>query len=117
MFETKKAASKKNAIKFLKDVLMIESVSGNELELARYLKRFLEQSDYQILSSKVGNVIGIKGSGDPVLMLASHMDTVPTDNPFRVVGDKIYATGATDCKPSLASMFYAASKEEWKEGE
>ena len=98
----------KNPTEFLKDLLKIESVSGNEAEIATYLRSFLKHYNIKTLDSEVGNVVGIIGQGSPVLLLASHMDTVSTDNPYREDGDKIYATGAVDTKPSLAAMFYAA---------
>jgi LysW-gamma-L-lysine carboxypeptidase len=104
-----------DAVEFLKDILWIESLSGREGKLSHYLTKFLEAYNFHIIPSAVGNVIGVKGQGKPVLLLASHMDTVPTENPYREEGDLIYATGAVDCKPSLASIFFSAATAEWKE--
>jgi [amino group carrier protein]-lysine/ornithine hydrolase len=100
-----------NSQTFLKDILKIPSVSGNEEEISNYLREFLKKNDFRILSSEIGNVSGIKGNGHPILLLASHMDTVPTENPYREEENKIYSTGAVDCKPALAAMFYAASQD------
>jgi LysW-gamma-L-lysine carboxypeptidase len=105
------------AVDFLEHVLRIPSPSGSEVELAHYLTTFLENNGFKVLDSPVGNVIGVKGSGAPVLLLASHMDTVVTDNPFRSENGNLYATGAVDCKGSLASMLYAGAKYPWKEGD
>jgi LysW-gamma-L-lysine carboxypeptidase len=99
---------------FLRSVIKIESPSGNEKVLANFLTNFLKDHAFSLLPSKVGNVIGVKGKGSPILLLASHMDTVKTDNPFREDEDKIYGTGAVDCKSSLASMFFASANVDWK---
>ena len=104
-----------NSVEFLGDLLKISSVSGNEQEISAYLTTFLQKNGFTIIPSDVGNAIGIKGHGSPVLLLSSHMDTVPLNNPYReeiVDGEvkKIYAAGATDCKPALASIFYSGAK-------
>ena len=94
---------------FLKDLLKIPSPSGHEEKIATYLKNFLSNHKFQILPSKMGNVIGIRGQGHPILLLASHMDTVPGGESYCEEGDKISCRGATDCKPSWASIFYSAA--------
>lgn len=102
---------------FLKKIIGIESISGNESELSAYLQDFLKFHGFTIMKSDVGNAVGYKGSGSPILLLSSHMDTVPTQNPFKEVDGKIFGMGAVDCKPSLASMFFSAATTEWKENE
>ena len=102
---------------FLKNVIQIESISGNEAELSNFLQDFLKFHGFSLLPSNVGNAVGFKGSGEPIILLASHMDTVPTNNPFRSEKERIYGMGAVDCKPSLASMFFSAATAEWKENE
>ncbi|MBD3352205.1 MAG: M20/M25/M40 family metallo-hydrolase [Candidatus Lokiarchaeota archaeon] len=98
------------ALNFLRDLLKIDSVSGNETEISNYIKNFLKKNGFKLIESKVGNAIGIKGNGKPVLLLAGHMDTVPTDNPFREDKNNLYATGAVDSKSPLASILYSAAK-------
>ncbi len=102
------------AVDFLKKILQIPSVSGNEQELSRFLKGFVESHGFTLIDSSLDNVIATKGQGKPVLLMASHMDTVPTNNPYRTEEGKIFAPGAVDCKPSLAAMFWAAAHVEWK---
>ncbi len=89
-----------NALDFFKDLIKIPSLSGNEAEIAEYLTEFLRSQDFEILPSPLGNVIGRKGQGSPVLLLVSHMDTVSTENPFREDDHHFYGTGVVDCKAS-----------------
>jgi LysW-gamma-L-lysine carboxypeptidase len=104
-----------HAVEFLKNILKIHSISGDEAELGQFLGSFLLEHGFQLVDSQIGNIIGVKGSGSPVVLLSSHMDTVPTNNPFREEGSVIYATGAVDCKASLGSMMYAAATYPWDE--
>src|SRR5207244_11672830 len=57
----------------------------------------------------VGNVIAIKGTGDPKIMLCGHMDTVPGQIPVMVKDGYIYGRGASDAKAALIAMLLAAS--------
>jgi LysW-gamma-L-lysine carboxypeptidase len=111
------ASDSKYSIEFLRTLLKINSVSGLEAEISKYLKNYLKDRGFRILPSKTGNCIGIKGSGSPILLLSGHMDTVPTNNPYKEQMERIYATGACDSKGPLASMFYAAANSQWPEGE
>jgi LysW-gamma-L-lysine carboxypeptidase len=103
------------SVEFLEDILRINSVSGNEAALSLFLKNFLIDHGFTIKESNIGNVVGVKGHGSPTLLLASHLDTVFTDNPVRDDGEYLYGTGAVDCKGSLASMFYAGATAPWDE--
>jgi LysW-gamma-L-lysine carboxypeptidase len=98
---------------FFTHICQISSLSGSEAELASFLAQFLKERGFQQIPSIRGNVIYRKGSGAPVLLLASHLDTVSTNNPFHVEGKKFYGTGTVDCKASLATLFYAAATFEW----
>lgn len=105
-----------DAIQFFRTLLQIPSPSGEEATIASFLAQFLKAHNFQIIPSACNNVVGVRGSGSPVILLASHMDTVVTNNPFREEGNKVYATGAVDCKASLASLFYTAASIPWPEG-
>lgn len=106
-------ASAREALEFLTDLLRIESVSGHEPAISAYLRDYLARHEFTVVPSRAGNAIGVKGQGSPTLLLMSHVDTVATDNPFRDAGDRLFATGAVDCKPALAAMFYAAAQAPW----
>ena len=57
-----------------------------------------------------GNLIAIKGAGDPKIMLCGHMDTVPGEIPVMVKDGYIYGRGASDAKAALIAMLFAASE-------
>src|SRR5215213_1191939 len=65
------------------------------------------------------NLIFTLGAGGPHLMLAAHMDTVPTGDvaswhtdPFRLeeVDGRLTGLGAADMKASIAAMLFAATR-------
>ncbi len=65
-----------------------------------------EQADID----SVGNLIAVKGIGDPKILLCGHMDTVPGQIPVRVEDGLIYGRGASDAKAALVAMLLAASE-------
>jgi LysW-gamma-L-lysine carboxypeptidase len=103
----------KESMDLLKASLKIYSPSGSEKEIAKFYTKFLEKQGFQIHPSEVGNVIGTKGSGKPVLFLSSHIDTIPPELPFKEENKFIYARGAVDCKSSWVSMLYSAGLYDW----
>ena len=61
------------------------------------------------------NAIGTVGAGDPSLLVACHLDTVPAgdgwdSDPFtaKIDGDRLYGRGSSDNKGQLASCMLAA---------
>jgi LysW-gamma-L-lysine carboxypeptidase len=58
----------------------------------------------------VGNLVAVKGSGEPKILLCGHMDTVPGQIPVRIEEGFIYGRGASDAKAALIAMLLAASK-------
>jgi LysW-gamma-L-lysine carboxypeptidase len=94
----------------LVEMLRRYSPSGEEGDLAEYLKEELEENNFNVHLDDAGNVIGTRGKGPPTLLLCGHMDTVPGKLEVRVEGDVIYGRGAVDAKAPLASMIVGASK-------
>lgn len=98
------------AIELLKNSLEIYSPSRSETKLASFLKDVcLDLGFEQANIDSVGNIIAIKGTGDPVILLCGHMDTVPGIVPVRMDGDYIYGRGASDAKAPLLAMLLAAA--------
>ena len=64
---------------------------------------------FEVGKDPIGNVIGVVGNGEPVILLCGHMDTVAGHLPLRIEEGKIYARGAVDAKGPLASMIMAAA--------
>lgn len=102
------------AKKFLKRCIEIYSPSEKEKEFSEFLAEFLKKSDFKVYFDNVGNLIAEKGTGKPVLLLISHLDTIPGELPVEEKEGKIFGRGAVDCKPSLAAMVYSISKFDFK---
>lgn len=100
------------------ELLQISSISGNEGEIAEYIKEKMNALDYdEIHVDQVGNLIGImKGTGGgKSTMLYCHMDTVEAGQvekwkypPFSgaIAEGKIWGRGASDTKGTIAPMLY-----------
>ncbi|MFA5571654.1 MAG: M20/M25/M40 family metallo-hydrolase [Candidatus Bathyarchaeia archaeon] len=96
------------ATRFLTNLLGIYSPSGKEQAAANYIATEMKQMGFEVGIDSIGNVIGVVGSGEPVILLCGHMDTVAGHLPLRLDEGKIYARGAVDAKGPLAAMIMAA---------
>lgn len=106
-------------IKILKDLVHIQSVNGNELEVATYLANLFKENEItcEVLPTKDGraNLVAEIGSGKPVLAISGHMDTVavnPDDwdqDPFTLtkVDGHLIGRGVNDMKGGLAALVIA----------
>ena len=92
---------------FLKKCIEYYSPSGEEREYSEFLGSFLKKFDFSVKFDDAGNLIAQKGVGKPVLLLVSHMDTIPGLLPVIEKDGKIFGRGAVDCKSSLAAMVYS----------
>lgn len=92
-----------------REITAAPSVSGNERHLADFLEGTL--FDHDVAVQRIGNsLVATVGSG-PVLLLDTHIDTVPpvpgwTRPPHRVesVDGRVYGLGSSDAKASVAAM-------------
>jgi acetylornithine deacetylase len=90
-------------------IVGIPSVSGNEAELAGFLEGRLRQRGVNLV--RVGeSLLALHGEG-PVLLLDTHLDTVPpapgwTRDPWdvSVVDGRVTGLGSNDAKASVAAM-------------
>jgi acetylornithine deacetylase len=90
-------------------IVGIPSVSGNEAELAGFLEARLRQRGVNLV--RVGeSLLALHGEG-PVLLLDTHLDTVPpapgwTRDPWdvSVVDGRVTGLGSNDAKASVAAM-------------
>jgi len=99
-----------------REIVEIPSVSGNEAHLADFLEDRLRR--YKARPERVGNsLLALAGEG-PVLLLDTHLDTVPpapgwTRDPWQVEpeegpeGGKIHGLGSNDAKAAVAGMVAA----------
>jgi [amino group carrier protein]-lysine/ornithine hydrolase len=100
------------AIEFLREVLEHYTPSRAEASLANLIKdKCVNELGFeQVHIDNVGNVIAIKGNGEPKILLCGHMDTVPGQIPVRIEDGFLYGRGASDAKGPLISMLLAASE-------
>jgi LysW-gamma-L-lysine carboxypeptidase len=93
-------------------MLRIQSHSGQELKLARFLVDELNERGFESHIDSAGNAVGEMGdpSTGPTIMLLGHMDTVPGDIHVRREGNLLYGRGACDAKGPLATFIAAASR-------
>ncbi len=96
------------AVRFLTNLLGIYSPSGKEGDAANFLESEMKKMGFEVGKDAIGNVIGVVGDGEPVILLCGHMDTVAGHLPLRIEEGKIYARGAVDAKGPLAAMIMAA---------
>ena len=98
------------AIELLKNSLEIYSPSRSESQLANFLKDVCMDLGFETANiDSVGNMIAVRGNGEPIILLCGHMDTVPGIVPVRLDGDYMYGRGASDAKAPLVSMLLAAA--------
>ncbi len=108
---------KEDVVKFLREIVAIPSMSGKEEAVIQRIKKEMQKIGYQkVRIDPLGNLLGIMGSGNRIIALDGHCDTVGVGNPdtweidpFK--GDYhdniIYGRGACDQKGGLASAIYA----------
>jgi [amino group carrier protein]-lysine/ornithine hydrolase len=100
--------SEQVAVRFLTNLLGIYSPSGKEQDAANFLAVEMKKMGFEVGIDAIGNVIGVVGEGQPVILLCGHMDTVAGHLPLRIEEGKIFARGAVDAKGPLAAMIIAA---------
>jgi len=94
----------------------IESITENERQVGEYLLRHLTalaaktggRSEAMTVSPERLNVYAEWGK--PVVVLSTHMDTVPPHFPSREDEEHIYGRGSCDAKGIIAAMIAAAEK-------
>jgi acetylornithine deacetylase/succinyl-diaminopimelate desuccinylase-like protein len=94
--------------KLLLDLMRINSISGDETAVAKYIESTLNgfRVKRQYVSRELFNIIAQKGKSD--VWMVGHMDTVPPFLPIKVTADKIFGRGAIDNKGNIAGAIVAA---------
>jgi len=97
----------------------IESTTGQEGDVGRWLADYLRGRDYAVTEQPVDemrfNVIAAAkdaagAAGRPAVVLSTHFDCVPPFFPSRIEGDRLYGRGACDAKGILATQIAAADR-------
>ncbi len=93
-------------------LIEIESITGNEKQVAFFLRGYLSDLRYGVTLQEVApdryNVQAF--SGDPVVIFTTHLDTVPPYIAFREDDEFIYGRGACDAKGIIAAQIEAAEQ-------
>lgn len=114
-------------LSFHRDLVQIESISGNESHVGDFIVNFLEKRDFTVTKQPVGdesskrfNILAYPASrSHPEILLTSHIDTVPPFIPYSLSlvdktssNDKknirIAGRGSVDAKGSVAAQIFAA---------
>ena len=108
-------------LKLARDLIDIDSTTGNEGEVGAWLASFLRDLGYSVLEqplqplipdprSPIPRINVIAAVGEPEIVFSTHFDCVPPFFPSRVEGGKLYGRGACDAKGILAAQVAAAER-------
>ncbi len=102
---------------FASELIKVESCSGHERGVATLVEDRMQKLGFDdVIVDNMGNVRGSVGTGQTLIGVDGHMDTVGagdesqwTRSPFSGDQDSefIYGRGATDMKSAIAAMVYA----------
>ena len=99
-----------DAIELLRRMVAIQSPSGGEQEVARFLVEEARRRGLDGHVDEVGNAVIEAGTGPHHLVLLGHIDTVPGDIPVRIEDGLLYGRGTVDAKGSMASFVVALAR-------
>jgi len=97
-------------------LIEIESITENEKQVGEYLLSYLSalaaRSGGKVEAMEVSPVrFNVYAEwGRPLVVMSTHMDTVPPFIPYKEDGENIYGRGACDAKGLIAAMVAAAEK-------
>lgn len=99
----------------LREMVEIQSLSGQEGPLADYLVRRMRNLGFEASIDPAGNAVGVIARPDAAgacrdIVLLGHMDTVPGAIPPRRDGDLLFGRGTVDAKGPLAAFIVAAAR-------
>ena len=104
-----------DAVTFTRQLIDIESISGNEAAVGSYLYGELCRVGYQtrkiLVEGNRFNVFAIHADHpNPTTVFSTHMDTVPPFIPSSEDADRIYGRGSCDAKGIIAAQVAAAER-------
>ena len=104
-----------DVVRFTRELVDIESISGNEARLGEFLYQQLRRLGYVAEKLRVeadrNNVFATWPSEPkPAVVLSTHMDTVPPFIPSSEDATRIYGRGSCDAKGIIAAQVAAAER-------
>jgi acetylornithine deacetylase len=100
-------------VSLTRKLIDIVSLSGEEEEVGRFIASYLESLGYRSELQEVGphrfNVIATT-EAEPLVVLSTHMDTVPPFIPSNEDDERVYGRGACDAKGIIAAQIAAAER-------
>ena len=100
-------------MRLTRELIDIESITGNEADVGDYLHSFLSKLGYRAEKMPVeGSRHNVYATldGTPELVFSTHMDTVPPFIPSSEDSEKIYGRGSCDAKGIIAAQIAAAER-------
>lgn len=103
-------------LQFARQLIDIESTTGNEGEVGRFLADYLRSRGYSVLEQPLTPITGkprsnvIAAVGEPQLVFSTHFDCVPPFFPSRIEDGKLFGRGSCDAKGILAAQVAAAER-------
>jgi len=105
-----------NLVELTRALVDIESISGNEKRIGRFLLDYLSKKarDFGGRAEAIpadGERANVYAAwGEPIVTLSTHMDTVPPFFPSREDAEEIHGRGACDAKGIIAAMIAASER-------
>lgn len=102
-------------VSFTRQLVDIESITGNEARVGDFLHRELSRLGYQTIKMPVeaerSNVFAVSPQQPkPAVVFSTHMDTVPPFIPSSEDASRIYGRGSCDAKGIIAAQVAAAER-------
>jgi acetylornithine deacetylase len=104
-----------DAVTLTRQLVDIESITGNEAKVGNYLNGELLRLGYQVQKTPVeGDRFNVYATSpeqpEPSIVFSTHMDTVPPFIPSSEDSAKIYGRGSCDAKGIIAAQIAAAER-------
>ncbi len=105
-----------DVLSLARQLIDIESTTGNEGQVAGFLAGYLRDRGYSVLEQPLEPIAGtprtnvIAAVGEPDVVFSTHFDCVPPFFPSRVDNGVLFGRGACDAKGILAAQVAAAER-------
>jgi len=114
-------SSTSSLLELHKALIEIESITGNEAGVTKYLVSYLKSQNFTVETQEVTpktdeqearhNIFAYVGKGRKTrALISSHVDTVPPFWPYQRKGDEIWGRGSVDAKGSVATQIKAVQE-------